>query len=167
MARLTYSPPPPCVQKTTLPPWRRSSSRGEKRKSQPLPVTVEIHSRGHQWSVCSGSRQPILAMRIGRGAIRICSATHPRFDHWRCGGVSNDSVHMAQARRRKEKRSDWWFIVEHIGRELRKIYPPVDVPPGLRALFTEERRRASAADRNDQGDDNAGRRVRQRRKDRN
>jgi hypothetical protein len=57
-----------------------------------------------------------------------------------------------QARRQKEKRSDWWLTVEHIGRELRKIYPPVDVPPGLHALFTEEHRRAS--DMQDQGDDN-------------
>jgi hypothetical protein len=59
-----------------------------------------------------------------------------------------------QARRQKHKRSDWWLTVEHIGRELQKIYPPVDVPAGLRALFTEEHRRASVADRNDQDDDN-------------
>jgi hypothetical protein len=42
--------------------------------------------------------------------------------------------------RKKEKRSDWWLTVEHIGRELRKLYPPVDVPSGLHALFTEEHR---------------------------
>jgi hypothetical protein len=36
-------------------------------------------------------------------------------------------VLVMQARRQKEKRSDWWLTVEQIGRELRKIYPPVDV----------------------------------------
>jgi hypothetical protein len=55
-----------------------------------------------------------------------------------------------QNRRRKEKRSDWRFTMEHVGRELRKLYPPADTPPGLRALFTEKRRRASAMRRNDQ-----------------
>jgi hypothetical protein len=54
---------------------------------------------------------------------------------------------------RARKKNDWRFTMEHIGRELRKLYPPVDVPPGLHALFTEEHRRTSAADRNDQGDD--------------
>ena len=44
----------------------------------------------------------------------------------------------------RKNRSDWWSTVEHIGRELRKLYPPVDVPPGLHALFTKERRRARA-----------------------
>jgi hypothetical protein len=53
-------------------------------------------------------------------------------------------------RRRKEKRSDWRFTMEHIGRELRKLYPPADTPPGLRALFTEKRRRATVMRRNDQ-----------------
>jgi hypothetical protein len=53
-------------------------------------------------------------------------------------------VPAMQTRRGKEKRSDWRFTMEHIGRELRKLYPPPDTPPGLRALFTEERRRASA-----------------------
>jgi hypothetical protein len=116
-------------------------------------VTVEIHSRG----INSGLFVQVPGTahtRHARGAIRICSVTHLRFDHWRCGEVTKRFGPMAQARRRKEKRSDWWLTVEHIGRELRKIYPPVDVPPGLRALFTEEHRRASAADRNDQGDDN-------------
>jgi hypothetical protein len=59
---------------------------------------------------------------------------------------------VMQTRRQKEKRSDWWLTVEQIGRELRKIYPPVDVPPGLHALFTEEHRRGS--DLQDQGADN-------------
>jgi hypothetical protein len=51
-------------------------------------------------------------------------------------------------RREKENRSNWRFTVEHIGRELRKLYPPTDAPPGLHALFTEERRRARAMRRN-------------------
>jgi hypothetical protein len=59
-----------------------------------------------------------------------------------------------QSRRKKETRSDWWLTVEQIGRELRKLYPPVDVPPGLHALFTEEQRRASAINQNDQSNDN-------------
>jgi hypothetical protein len=33
--------------------------------------------------------------------------------------------------------------MEHIGRELRKLYPPSDTPSGLRALFSKERERAS------------------------
>jgi hypothetical protein len=44
--------------------------------------------------------------------------------------------------------------MEHIGRELRKLYTPADTPPGLRALFTEERRRANAINQNDQSNDN-------------
>jgi hypothetical protein len=35
------------------------------------------------------------------------------------------------------------FTLEHIGRELGKFYPPADTPNGLRALFTEGRRRAT------------------------
>jgi hypothetical protein len=46
----------------------------------------------------------------------------------------------------RELRSDWRFATEHIGRELRKLYPPGGTPPGLQALFTEERRRASRHD---------------------
>jgi hypothetical protein len=50
--------------------------------------------------------------------------------------------------RRKETQSNWRFAIEQIGRELRKLYPPADTP-GLRALFTEEGRRASAKQVND------------------
>jgi hypothetical protein len=39
--------------------------------------------------------------------------------------------------------------MEHIGRELRRLYPPLDAPPGLHDLFTEERRRAAAMHRKD------------------
>ena len=53
-------------------------------------------------------------------------------------------------RREKENRFDWRFTMEHVGRELRKLYPPADAPPGLHALFTEERRRARAMRRKDQ-----------------
>jgi hypothetical protein len=52
--------------------------------------------------------------------------------------------------REKENRFDWRFTMEHIGRELRKLYPPTDAPPGLHALFTKERRRARAMRRKDQ-----------------
>ena len=52
-----------------------------------------------------------------------------------------------RTRRKEENQSSWWFTVEHIGRELRKLYPPVDVPPGLHALFTRERRRVRATKR--------------------
>jgi hypothetical protein len=52
-------------------------------------------------------------------------------------------VPAMQTRRGKEKRTDWRFTMEHIG------YPPADTPPGLRALFTEERRRTSAMRRNE------------------
>jgi hypothetical protein len=55
----------------------------------------------------------------------------------------NGGTHM-RARRKNENRSDWWLTVEYFGRELRKLYPPVDVPPGLHALFTRERRRTRA-----------------------
>jgi hypothetical protein len=58
-----------------------------------------------------------------------------------------------QTRRKIGKRSDWSLTVEHIGRELRKLYPPADTPPGLHALFTDERRRASAKSQNDQSND--------------
>ena len=47
----------------------------------------------------------------------------------------------------------WWLTMEQIGRELRKFYPSVEVPPGLHALFTEERRRARAMHRNHQQSD--------------
>jgi hypothetical protein len=49
-----------------------------------------------------------------------------------------------RARRKNENRSDWCLTVEYFGRELRKLYPPVDVPPALHALFTRERRRTRA-----------------------
>jgi hypothetical protein len=39
--------------------------------------------------------------------------------------------------------------MEHIGRELRRLYPPLDAPPGLHDLFTKERRRAAAMHRKD------------------
>jgi len=44
----------------------------------------------------------------------------------------------------RELRSDWQLAMEYIGRELRKLYPPAGTPPGLHALFTKERERASA-----------------------
>lgn len=59
-----------------------------------------------------------------------------------------------RTRRKNENRSDWRFTIEHIGRELRKLYPPADTPLGFRALFTEERRRAGAMHQNDQSHDN-------------
>jgi hypothetical protein len=55
---------------------------------------------------------------------------------------------MMRTRRKKENRSDWWFTMEQIGRELRKVYPPADTPPGLHHLFTDERRRSSATQQN-------------------
>ncbi len=60
------------------------------------------------------------------------------------------------ANRKKEKNQsgNWRFTLEHLGRELRKLYPPADTPPGLHALFTQERRRASAMHRDDQGEHN-------------
>jgi hypothetical protein len=58
-----------------------------------------------------------------------------------------------RTRRKNENRSDWWLTEENIGRELRKLYPPADTPPGLHALFTEERW-ASAINQNDQSNDN-------------
>jgi hypothetical protein len=59
-----------------------------------------------------------------------------------------------RTRRKDENRSDWRFTMEHIGRELRKLYPPPDAPSGLHALFTKERRRASAMHRNGNRNDN-------------
>jgi len=69
-----------------------------------------------------------------------------------------------QIRREKENRSNWQFTVEHIGRELRKLYPPADTPPGLHALFIEERRRARAMRRNQERGKNNGERNRARRR---
>jgi hypothetical protein len=121
---------------------------------KPLPVAAGFHNRGH--STVSGLFQ-FPGSPYSRHANREGSYSHP-VRHHSFGSIisdvrgAKDSVPMAQARTRKEKRSDWWLTVEQIGRELRKIYPPVDVPPGLHALFTESHRRASAA-RNDQGDD--------------
>jgi hypothetical protein len=42
-----------------------------------------------------------------------------------------------RTRRKNENRSDWWLTEEHIGRELRKLYPPADTPPDLHALFAD------------------------------
>jgi hypothetical protein len=64
-------------------------------------------------------------------------------------------------RTRRKGQTDWRFTLEHIGRELRKLYPPADVPPGLRALFTEERRRPSAKQGNDRQRGNDRKRRRQ------
>jgi hypothetical protein len=61
--------------------------------------------------------------------------------------------HWFNEARKNENRSDWWLTVEHIGRELRKLYPPADTPPDLHALFADERRRASAINQNDQSND--------------
>ena len=58
-----------------------------------------------------------------------------------------------RTRRKNENRSDWRFIMEHIGQELRKLYPPADAPSGWHALFADERRRASAINQNDQTND--------------
>jgi hypothetical protein len=48
-----------------------------------------------------------------------------------------------RTRRKEESQSSWRFTMEHIGRELRKLYPPSDTPSGLHALFTKERERAN------------------------
>src|SRR5689334_22996247 len=37
--------------------------------------------------------------------------------------------------RKNENRTDWQFTTEHIGRELRKLYPPKGLPPNWRALL--------------------------------
>jgi hypothetical protein len=58
-------------------------------------------------------------------------------------------------RGKEENQSNWWLTVEHIGRELRKFYPPVDVPPGLHTLFIEERRKAAAMQQNHQESDDS------------
>jgi len=58
-----------------------------------------------------------------------------------------------RTRRKNENRSDWRFIMEHIGQELRKLYPPAGAPSGWHALFRDQRRRAGAMHRNyQQGD---------------
>jgi hypothetical protein len=66
-------------------------------------------------------------------------------------------------RREKENRSNWQFTMEQIGRELRKLYPPTDAPPGLHTLFTEQRRRAKAMRRTqERGNDGERHRARRR-----
>jgi hypothetical protein len=54
-----------------------------------------------------------------------------------------------RTRRKEESQSSWRFTMEHIGRELRKLYPPSDKPSDLHALFTKERERARATRRTD------------------
>jgi hypothetical protein len=54
-------------------------------------------------------------------------------------GRTKERVPTMQIRREKENRSNWQFTMEQIGRELRKLYPSTDAPPGLHALFTEQR----------------------------
>jgi hypothetical protein len=41
----------------------------------------------------------------------------------------------------RELQSEWHLAREYVRRELRKLYPPAGTPPGLHALFREERRR--------------------------
>jgi len=55
-----------------------------------------------------------------------------------------------RTRRREEKQSDWRFTMEHMGRELRKLYPPADTPPGWHDLFKEEHRRTAVMQQNHQ-----------------
>jgi len=40
--------------------------------------------------------------------------------------------------------------MEHMGRELRKLYPPADTPPGWHDLFKEEHRRTAVMQQNHQ-----------------
>jgi hypothetical protein len=49
-----------------------------------------------------------------------------------------------RTRRKNENRSDWRLTMEHMGRELGKLYPPADAPPGWHDLFKEEHRRGGA-----------------------
>jgi len=44
-------------------------------------------------------------------------------------------------RRKNESRSDWRLTMDHIGRELRKLYLPAGTPPGFHDLFAEEEER--------------------------
>jgi hypothetical protein len=100
-------------------------------------------ARGHVTTPC-GHVKELFAL-----SGNTCSV--PSLAMWR--GTKEKGTHDANSY--KERRSDWRFTVEHIGRELRKLYPPVDVPPGLHALFTEERRRARTMhrDRQQQGNE--------------
>jgi hypothetical protein len=52
-----------------------------------------------------------------------------------------------RTRRKNENRSDWRLTMEHIGRELQKLYPPADMPSGWHALFREQRTRQRAQGR--------------------
>jgi hypothetical protein len=61
--------------------------------------------------------------------------------------------------KRKTNSGNWRFTLEHIGRQLRKLYPPADTPPGLPALFTRERRRETAMRRRHAMHEDGGRRV--------
>jgi len=61
--------------------------------------------------------------------------------------------------RKKYTPPDWQFTMEQIGRELRKVDPSADMPPRLRALFTElERKWAIAMRRNQEPGKNDGER---------
>jgi len=61
--------------------------------------------------------------------------------------------------RKKYAPPDWQFTMEQIGRELRKVDPPANMPPRLRALFTElERKWAIAMRRNQELGKNDGER---------
>jgi hypothetical protein len=62
-----------------------------------------------------------------------------------------------QARRKRNKSSDWPFTMEQIGRELQKTWPTDEMSPRLRELFANlEREWATAMRRNHRAPDGDG-----------
>ena len=60
--------------------------------------------------------------------------------------------------RKQHAPSDWRFTMQQIGRELRKVDPPRDMSPRLRALLMDlERKWAIAMQRNQQHEAESGR----------
>jgi hypothetical protein len=109
-----------------------------------------LWSRTTKQAACFSTDQGGGKRRSVASQLHVSWATHLWFHHCQCGGVPKKGVPTMRIRREKENRFDWRFNMEHIGRELRKLYPPADMPPGLHALFTEERRRAREMRRKDQ-----------------
>jgi hypothetical protein len=83
---------------------------------------------------------------IARGAR--FQGTSIWFNHWR----SEDTPVPAMRNSKKQKRADWRFTMEQLGREFRKAYPPsANLPRRLRALVTQLERKAKYPGRRNRG----------------
>jgi hypothetical protein len=67
-------------------------------------------------------------------------------------GGRRDTPVPAMRNSKKQKRADWRFTMEQLGREFRKAYPPsANLPRRLRALVTQLERKAKYPGRRNRG----------------